>query len=197
MEAKTPTIRQNNAFAMQNGLLLGLWSVAAVAALFYGVRHTWLSSLGETLVVLSPFLAALLTIRFRQTVCAPGQGFTFGTAYLHVLMMGLYASVWVAAGVYVYFAYLDGGQFYASCVELLERPEMADAVQQLEHSAGFRQLGTETGATSLEDFLGAFQSLTPATHASSVISLTFLTAPVVSLIIALLTRRRPLGGVRP
>lgn len=178
---------------MQSGLILGLWSIMSVAALLYGVRYVWPGSLGEIMGISSPFVAAMLTIRFRQTVCAPGQGFTFGTAYLHVLLMGIYAGLWLALAVYFYFAFLDGGQFYASCVELFNRPEMADAVREIESSANFAQLSGDTGVKSLTDMLGAFQSLTPASHAGSIISLTFFTAPIISLVIALFTCRRTMN----
>lgn len=190
MPEETITIRQNNAFAMQSGLILGLWSIVAVGAMLYGVRYVWPGSLGEIMGISSPFVAAMLTIRFRQTVCAPGQAFTFGTAYLHVLLMGIYAGLWLALAVYVYFAYLDGGQFYTACLELFNRPEMADAVREIERSPNFTQLSGDAGVNSLADMLGAFQSLPPAAHAGSIISLTFFTAPIISLVIALFTCRR-------
>lgn len=190
MQENKISLRQNNAFAMQSGLLLGLWSIVALFCVFYGVRYVWPGNIGQMLVLASPFFAALLTIKFRSNVCAPGEGFTFFTAYMHVLLMGVYAGIWLALAVYVYFAYLDGGQFYTACLETLQRPEMADMVKGIEMSDSFRQFETTNGINSMEDMLGAFQSLTPATHAGSIISFTFFTAPIVSVVIALLTMRR-------
>lgn len=190
MQGNNITMRQNNAFAMQSGLFLGLWSIAAMACIFYGVRYVLPGNIGQLLALGSPFLATFLTIRFRSVVCAPGQGFSFGTAYLHVLLMGIYAGIWVALFVYIYFAFLDNGQFYLACVDILSRPEMADMVKELEQSDSFQQLQATNDAATIQDMLGAFQSLTPATHAGSIISLTFFTAPVISAIIALVTMRR-------
>lgn len=174
-----------NGFAMQYGAVLGLWRVAACAAFVFSFAYPGLSSLYLLMAVASPVLACLLTMRFRRHV-VPAGPFTFGQGFLHTLLMGLYACVWVALAVYVYLAYFDGGFFFDSYAVALRRPEL---VAELERSGLKEQLELATGGKGLEGLVDAMRAITPATYSAMVIYLNIIIAPLVSLIVALLCRQ--------
>ena len=186
---ETPsTFAQTNAFAMQNGLFLGLWSIVGLCLAMGGIKSVLLSGLGQFLLYASPFFAAWLTLRFRKTVTEPTEPFSFGRGYIHTLLMGLYAGLWIAIFVYVYFRFLDGGQLWNLYAARLASPEMEPVVKQIEASGVLRDM--QTGANiSVDTLMENLRALPPASYSASVVSMTLFSAPVVSLFIGLVARR--------
>ncbi|MBO6189658.1 MAG: DUF4199 domain-containing protein [Alloprevotella sp.] len=182
-------MRQTNAFAMQNGMLLGLWSILAIACSVGSLWYPVLSLPGQVAVMLSPVLAWMLTKRFRERVTSPFEPFTFGRGYLHTLLMGLYACVWIAIAVYIYFGFFDDGALATAYVNYLSSPEVAPQVKELESDPAFMQAITATGASSLTEFFDNLHGVPPASYSGMIISTTLFTAPIISLFIALLTMR--------
>jgi len=187
METKS-NFTQTNAFAMQNGLFLGLWSIAGLCLAMGGINSVLLSGLGQFLLYASPFFAAWLTLRFRKTVTEPTEPFSFGRGYIHTLLMGLYAGLWIAIFVYVYFRFLDGGQLWSLYAERLASPEMEPVVKQIEESGVLRDMQTGS-AISVNDLMDNLKALPPASYSASVVSFTLFSAPIISLFIGLATRR--------
>lgn len=188
-EPVTP-MRQMNAYAMQYGLLLGLWSLLGLYVMVVSIdRPAWVGA-GQLLLLSTPFAGAFFTLRFRSQVAGHGDGFSFGRGYLHTLLMGLYASVWIALGVYAYFRFMDGGAFVDSLERWALEPANAELVRQMETQGAFDDLYALSGT---EDFVGAidsFRHIPPASYAGMVISWTLLSAPVISIFIGLLAMRR-------
>lgn len=189
MERKD-TFRQTNAFAMTHGIILGLWGIATLAVTALSLQRPMFSFATDTLLLLSPFVAAALTIRFRQKTCLPGEVFTFGRGYLHTLLEGLYASVWIALAVYIYFGYIDDGAFFNNLETMFARPENQALVTALDGMGYFDELYAATGAENVGQVVEALRELSPANYAGMIVSTTLFTAPVISLFVALLTMRR-------
>lgn len=189
MERKD-TFRQANAYAMTHGIVLGAWGIATLLLTVVSLQRPLFAFATDTLLVLSPFVAAALTIRFRQKTCRPGEAFSFGSGYIHTMLEGLYACVWIALGVFVYFSYMDGGAFFDSLEAMFAQPESQELVARLDGMGYFDDLYAATGAENMGQVVGALRELSPANYAGMVVSTTLFTAPVISLFVALLTMRR-------
>lgn len=177
--------KQTNAFAMQYGLLLGAWGIISLCVMGLSLRLPSLSLIAMLMSVGSPVIAVMLTSRFRKASATAEEGFSFGKGFLFAFMTGIYASIWVAVFVYVYMAYLDGGYFFNAYESMVRQPEYA---AQLEESGIMASLEPAGG---LEAVIDAMRAIPPANYAGMVIYLTVLTSPVVSALVALVCRRRP------
>ena len=124
------TFRQTNAFAMQYGAVMGVWGLVANACFVGSFSVPGLSMLFLLLTVSSPVLAVFLTRRFRGHV-APQGPFMFHQAFLHTLLMGVYAAIWVALGVYVYLAYFDHGFIFDAYLNSLTDPALQAEMERL------------------------------------------------------------------
>lgn len=184
------SFNQSNAYAMKHGIVLGAWGIASLSAMLAAMSRPPYAFLADTLMVLSPFVAAALTIRFRQKTTAPGEAFTFGRGYVHTLLEGLYACVWIALAVYAYFSYMDGGTFFNNLEAMFARPETQEMLAALDGMGYFDELYASTGADNLQQVVLALRELSPANYAGMIVSTTLFTAPIISLFVALLTRRR-------
>ncbi|MBR1732638.1 MAG: DUF4199 domain-containing protein [Alloprevotella sp.] len=191
MKTDTPDLfRQSNAFAMQNGLVLGAWGLASLALYVVAFSRPLLAYPAQLMLVLSVFLAAALTLRFRRRV-APVGAFPFGRAYVHTLLSGLYASVWIALGVYAYFRFGNATALFDAWQLSAQTPEVADVIAQMEDAGSFDDIYAATGSENFTGLIDVLRAVSPASYAGMVISWTLLTAPVISLFIALATMRRP------
>lgn len=193
-------MRQTNAFAMQYGLLLGLWSLAGLFVMFACLLDSQWSALGQTMLIGSPFLGAFFTLRFRNAVTQPGDAFTFGRGYLHTLFMGLYASLWIALGVFVYFSYFDGGRFVDILQQWVAQPANAQSLQLLESQGMFDEIYRDFSVDSFSDVLDTFRNVPPAAFAGMILYWTLLSAPVISIFVGLFAMRRGMrmpDGYRP
>ena len=88
----------------------------------------------------APFVGGIQSYRFKQT--AAGEPYTLGQLYVHGVLLYLYASIWLAVAIYVYFAFLDGGAFFGAYLDYLHRPEVA---AQLSAPAMQAELNRMTG----------------------------------------------------
>ena len=107
MNQSANKFKQLNAFAMQYGIALGAWGMLSLVTTGVSLKITSLSLLSSIVTLASPVIAALLTSRFRKSTTTPEEGFTFGRAFLFVFTTGFYASIWIAAFVFLYLAYWD------------------------------------------------------------------------------------------
>ena len=82
------TIGSINTSAMQKGACLGLFGIASLVVFKWSFTLPLLSSLFTLMVLASPVLAALLTMRYRNEST---EKFDFMKGFLHTLFMGFYA----------------------------------------------------------------------------------------------------------
>lgn len=194
MQDTVTLFRQTNAYAMQNGIGLGLWGFLSLAAGVGGLVTPWLQSVSSLMMLASPFLAGYLTCRFRKAVMEPQEGFSFGHAYAHTLMMGLYATLWIAVGTYVYLAFFDHGFVFDAYAAQLRQPETMKVLQE---SGMLRDIREMTGGKGVDGLVEMMRAIPPAQYAVGLIYMNIFIAPVLSLIIALFCRKSPIFGPPP
>ncbi len=180
---------QLNAYAMYHGVFLGIFGVLTLACYVLSFSYESLSLIFMVAPVISLFLARTLTIRYRE---ASGydiaQGFGFGRAFSHTLLMGFYAGLWVALAVFIYLRWIDQG-FLFNCMEVhLGRPEMIEMLQQ---SGVPETFGIPDDADLPSTLANVMRSVSPITYAVSFLYFNILLAPILSVLVALFCIKRP------
>lgn len=180
------SFRQTNGFAMQYGVVLGLWYVLCSAIYVVSFVNQFFSSLYLFMFLLTPFLVGLLAVRFRSRVSV-GEDFLFMRGFSFTLLMLLYACIWQALAVYVYMTYFDGGYIFDCFLASLQKPEV---VAELERSGMMAQINEMTDGGGVEAFVDAIRMIPPATFTAVVIYLNFIIAPILSVLIALVVKKK-------
>ncbi len=183
---KNETVRQINAYAMQDGVSLGLFGILSLAAFRGSFAQPFLSTLFSVMVFAAPFLAAALTFRFRNVAAGKGGNFTFASGFLHALFTGLYATLWVSLCVYVYLHYFDHGAIFAEYARALETPESQVYLQQTGLKDELDMISGGRGAQGLAD---AMRAIGAATYAVVPIYFAVIFGPLISALIGAAARR--------
>ena len=171
---------------MQYGVALGAWGLLANACFAGSFSWPGLSMAFLLLTVLSPVLGAVLTSRFGRHV-APETGLTFNQAFLHTLLMGAYAAIWVSVGVYIYLAYLDHGYIFNAYENSLADPAIQEEMERNGLNAQIAQL---TGGGTPADLVTALRAIPAVNYAAMVLYVNILLAPFIAIAIALVCRKR-------
>lgn len=185
MEVTQKPFAQINAFAMQNGLILGVWALLAQWAIIGSFTYSLLSMVNLFMMLFAPIMLYLLTKKFRTTV-APTGVFTITQGFLHTILTTVYASTWVAIGVYIYLTYFDGGYLFDSYVAYFSRPEVKELIEQ-EYVQ--MQLTTALQGMSLEEMINGLRCVSPATYAMMIFYGNLMVSPILSLFIAIALKR--------
>ena len=170
--------KQTNAFAMQNGLILGAVGIATLAAFIAGQSLPLFGSLHLLLLLCTPLLAVWLTARFP---------FSFNRGFAHTLLAFLYAGIWTGVGTFVYFYFLDQGHLFDTLQAQLSRPEQVEAMRQ---SGLDEWIKTSTGGLTFTQVIDELRKVSAATYAAMVIYSYILTAPLVAIFGGLFNIRR-------
>ena len=120
-----------------------------------------------------------LTKKYREKVLQPRLGFSFGTAYLHSLFTAFYAMLITAAATYVYMAFIDGGEYTRQVVDVMQK--------QL-------QMSGSQGFPGMKEYIKEFKNIGPANYALSVIYINIFVAPIMSLIVGAVCKKKPTFG---
>lgn len=179
--------QQTNAYAMQNGLWLGLWGWLSLVAFRYSFSSVLCSNLLMLMTLAGPVLGVVLTGRFRRNVAGADGAFTFGRGFTHTLFMGFYASIWVAVGIFVYLRYFDNGAIFSDYAAALSRPELQQALQE---SGLLEQLNAASGEGGLEDLPDALRSVGPAGYAAASLYMAMFATPLIALFAGAVCRRK-------
>ena len=175
---------QTNSWAMVHGLLLGAWGVLTLAfACISLICNPMLGWAGEVMFVGSPIVAYFLSKRFRWCVAGDGT-FSFGRAFSHTFLMGLYATVWVALATYVYLAFVDNGRVFDAYEAQLQRPEVMAEVKRLGMTQTWEDMG---GATKMVNVMRAVGA---GNYAGMIVYLSLFVAPIISAVIAVMLKRK-------
>lgn len=181
------TFQQTNAYAMQNGLWLGLWGWLSLVAFRYSFSSVLCSNLLMLMTLAGPVLGVVLTWRFRRSVAGLDGAFSFGRGFTHTLFMGFYASIWVAVGIFVYLRYFDNGAIFSDYAAALSRPELQQALQE---SGLLEQLNAASGEGGLEGLPDALRSVGPAGYAAASLYMAMFATPVIALFVGIVCRRK-------
>lgn len=179
--------QQTNAYAMQNGLWLGLWGWLSLVAFRYSFGSVLGSNLLMLMTLAGPVLGVVLTGRFRRSVAGADGAFTFGRGFTHTLFMGFYASIWVAVGIFVYLRYFDNGAIFSDYATALSRPELQQALQE---SGLLEQLNAASGEGGLEGLPDALRSVGPAGYAAASLYMAMFATPLIALFAGAVCRRK-------
>lgn len=179
--------QQTNAYAMQNGLWLGLWGWLSLVAFRYSFSSVLCSNLLMLMTLTGPVLGVVLTGRFRRSVAGADGAFTFGRGFTHTLFMGFYASIWVAVGIFVYLRYFDNGAIFSDYAAALSRPELQQALQE---SGLLEQLNAASGEGGLEGLPDALRSVGPAGYAAASLYMAMFATPLIALFAGAVCRRK-------
>lgn len=182
MQQPVNKFKQTNAYAMQYGIFLGIWGILSLVIMGLSLKVTALSLLSTLTMLFSPVIATFLTIKFRKNILIENEGFTFGRGFIFTFIMGIYASIWIAAFVFIYLAYLDNGAIFNAYESLFNSPQYANELEQ----SGVLQ---SINATSISDMIDAMRSISPANYAGMILYISFMTSPIFSAIIALVCRK--------
>lgn len=181
------TFQQTNAYAMQNGLWLGLWGWLSLVAFRYSFSSVLCSNLLMLMTLTGPVLGVVLTGRFRRSVAGANGAFSFGRGFTHTLFMGFYASIWVAVGIFVYLRYFDNGAIFSDYAAALSRPELQQALQE---SGLLEQLNAASGEGGLEGLPDALRSVGPAGYAAASLYMAMFATPLIALFAGAVCRRK-------
>lgn len=178
--------RQTNAYAMQNGLLLGLWAIMCQALWVAGLRSSLCGLLWQLTLLAIPILATLLTLRFRKIV-GLDVNFSFSRGFTHAFLMLMYTAVWAGVATYVYMQFFDGGFVFDALETTLRDP----AIVKMMKESGLTQQFTEAtnGLTPLE-MVKVLRGFGAGNWTGAIIYLYILTSPVIAVIAGLVCRRR-------
>lgn len=181
------TFQQTNAYAMQNGLWLGLWGWCSLVAFRYSFSSVLCSNLLMLMTLAGPAVGVVLTWRFRRSVAGADGAFSFGRGFTHTLFMGFYASIWVAVGIFVYLRYFDNGAIFSDYAAALSQPELQQALQE---SGLLEQLNAASGEGGLEGLPDALRSVGPAGYAAASLYMAMFATPVIALFAGIVCRRK-------
>ena len=167
---KAQDLIQLKAFARQDALLLaGLWMVS-----FAFIVMAPQSLLGGLLAFATPFVAGWLLRQFRDKVLDGFISFRRGFAYCFYCF--IYASLLFAVAQYVYFRFINGGQF----IQML-----TESVKALEPVYQERGLN----AAELQQTLDAMKSLPPSQWVFMLLMQNIVIGIFLSIPIAVILRK--------
>ena len=147
---------QLKAYARIEGLIFGLWGVVTFACFIGSLHDAGLEMLSSIGVICMPFFAFYRLRRFRDKVLGGEISFRRGFAYL-AFSFG-YASFIMMAAAYVYFNFVDNGDFLSMIEQRIMMPEMQEA---------FRQTGVDTAV--LRENINALAEVRPIDIAFSIL----------------------------
>ena len=135
---------QLKAFARQDGALLALLWIGSMICYIQGLSSPVMGMLAIMLIVVSPFFAASRLRHFRNYAREGIISFTRGYAY--TILVFFYGGLLLAAAVYVYFAFIDGGYLVAKFSAMLDSEESRKVLQMYgmadQMKEGLQQLST-------------------------------------------------------
>ncbi len=178
--------RQTNAYAMQNGVILGLWSIVCQACFVISLSQPIVSNIYILMLLGIPVVTWFLTWRFRRIV-GLDVSFPFSRGFMHAFLTLLYAAVWAAIAAFVYMYFFDKGYVFDCFVNNISQPETMKALKE----SGLWQQITEAydGQTPI-DIINALRSFGAANWAAAIIYTYMLVSPIISIFIGLFTMRR-------
>lgn len=178
--------RQTNAYAMQNGLILGVWSIGCLACFVGGITTPLLNTLWLFMFLGIPVVTFLLTLRFRRIV-GLDVNFTFSRGFLHALLTLFYASMWAGVATFIYMQYFDNGFIFDAMAKAAADPEF---IKNMEAAGMQEQLDQLGKGTTLLDVINQMRVVGAGNYAALIIYTYIFTAPIISLFVGLFSIHR-------
>lgn len=186
MQSKT-IVSEMNYFAMQSGIVLGIFGIVSLIVFRWSLVYPFFSTLFGVMLVSCPILTTFLTIRVRNYHVADTGEFSFMSAFLHTLLTGIYASIWVALFIFVYLQYFDHGTIFDDYAQAINTPEMQVYLQE---SGINEQLNIISGSQGIQGLIETMKRIGSVTYAVMPLYITIFFGPIISTIIAIICRKK-------
>lgn len=178
--------KQTNAYAMQHGMVLGLWAVGCQACYVAGLAHPLFSNLWMLMLIGIPILTCVLTLRLRR-IAGATLPFPFSRGFVHAFLTLLYTAVWAATATFVYMQFFDKGYVFDCYTATLSRPEM---VELMNRSGMTETIKASTNGHTIIDVVNELRSFGAANFAALIIYFYILSSPFISILAGLASMRR-------
>ncbi len=166
---------QLKAFARQDGALLSILWIGALICYIQGLTNPLMGMVAMIIIVVSPFYAANRLRHFRDY--AREGIISFRRGYAYTVLTFFYASLLLAAALYIYFAFIDNGYLLGKFTEMLSTEEN-------------RQVLKMYGMTDqINEGLKNLASMRPIDYALNMLTINIMTGFFLGLPIAALMRR--------
>lgn len=178
--------RQTNAYAMQNGIIVGLWAVVCQACFVAGLTRPAFSTLWMLMLVSIPVVVWLLTLRFRKIV-GLDVNFTFSHGFMHAFLTLMYAAVWAGVATFVYLQFFDNGYIFDCYAKNFSDPA---TVKMMTDTGLMDQIKEATGGESPVDLINEMRNVGAGNYAAIIIYGYMLVSPVIAVVVGLLSIHR-------
>lgn len=185
MQSKNLVSEINN-YAMQNGIILGLFGIISLVVFKWSLTIPFMSTLFYVMLLGSPFLTAYLTMKLRNQYVKEIGKFTYMNGFMHAFFTGFYASIWVALFTFIYLQYFDHGAIFAAYAKVIDTPEMQLYLQQSGLNTEISQI---SGAQGVQGLVEALRNVGSATYAAMSLYCTLIFGPIFSAIIAFICKK--------
>ncbi|MBO4825771.1 MAG: DUF4199 domain-containing protein [Prevotella sp.] len=163
---------QLRAFARNDGAFLGIMWIASFFCSVLGQKVPLMGTLGLAFALLTPFFIIRRIRTFRDRI-REGE-LSFWGGYIYSTSMFFYAALLLALAQFVYFAYIDKGNFLMTMLDQIEQMLIAGKYPEAE----------------VKDSISQMRSMRPIDWSLYFLSMNIITGFVVSIAIAWVTRGR-------
>lgn len=167
---------QLKAFARVEGIIFGILGTAVLACLVESMQDPSLGLLTPIGIIATPILAYYRLRHFRDSVLGGIISFRRGMAYMAFSFA--YAALIMTVASYLYFAFMDNGQFLMAIQEQMMAPEVQTALNE----AGVSQ-------TILQQEMDTLAQIRPIDIAISILSNALISGFVLSIILGFICRK--------
>lgn len=179
--------RQTNAYAMQNGIFLGIWAIACQACFVAGIANPLYNTLWMVTFLGIPVVTWLLTLRFRRIV-GLDVNFSFSRGFMHAFLTLLYCAVWAGVATFIYLQFFDNGYMFDSLVKTCADPEVA---KRLEEAGMLKELETASGTSmTINDVINSMRNIGAGNYAAFIVYTYMLTSPIIAVVVGLCSMHR-------
>lgn len=184
------SFRQANAFAMLDGLWLGLYCCFGFLCVIKGMGSSTLGSLGTMVTLSVPVLGCFFARKFERQV-RDDAPVGYGKAYLYSILLYFYASLILAIFAFVYFNWFDHGVFAQNYIVALNSPEVREVMEQGNFNLMLGSASSQSGLETVEELV---RSVTPVDMAAGLFNMNILIGLLLALPTAAFgcTRKRKL-----
>lgn len=129
MEDKKPTLQES---AMRYGTAMGIFWTLKFVLFPMGMENPLLLTLFFFLTLAVPFIGYFLTRKYRNEEC--GGAITFSRAFMFVIFMYLFATLFVTIAHYIYFRFMDNGYIVSSYESMLSQFDTIATTEEMRAS---------------------------------------------------------------
>lgn len=156
---------------MQSGMIFGIYW--CISFLFLVSHDENLSAISSILILSTPFVGFILAGKFKKDVQKDGQ-VSFGRGYFFSLLMYFYATAILSLTSLFYFKYFDHGTFIQQNLDMLNRPEVKQALESAD-------IQKRLSGINMEEIKTSISALTPTSITASILNFNVLFAFILSL----------------